>query len=74
MLDSAMVKPVVVVDYDPSWPGLFQSLRNRIAGALGGIALVVEHVGSTDVPGLASKPIIDIDVLLRYTSGGCATL
>jgi GrpB-like predicted nucleotidyltransferase (UPF0157 family) len=55
---------VVVVDYDPGWPALFQFLRGRRAGALGGIAAAIEHVGSTAVNGLAAKPIIDIDVLL----------
>jgi len=62
--DSAMANPVIVLDYDPNWPGLFQSLRKRIADALGDLAAAIEHVGSTAVPDLAAKPIIDIDVLL----------
>jgi GrpB-like predicted nucleotidyltransferase (UPF0157 family) len=61
-----MANPVIVLDYDPNWPGLFQSLRKRIADTLGDIAAAVEHVGSTAVPGLAAKPIIDIDVLLTF--------
>lgn len=59
-----MANPVIVLDYDPHWPGLFQSLRRRIADVLGDMAAAIEHVGSTAVPGLAAKPIIDIDVLL----------
>jgi GrpB-like predicted nucleotidyltransferase (UPF0157 family) len=59
-----MMNPVVVVEYDPGWPELFQSLRGRIVTALGGLATAVEHVGSTAVAGLAAKPIIDMDVLL----------
>src|SRR5271157_4573381 len=59
-----MFRPVVVVEYDPGWPALFQFFRERLTGALGGIAAAVEHVGSTAVPRLAAKPIIDIDVLL----------
>lgn len=59
-----MANPIVVVEYDPSWPGIFRSLQERIARALGEIAGAIEHVGSTAVPGLAAKPIIDIDVLL----------
>jgi hypothetical protein len=55
ILDSAMANPVIVLDYDPNWPGLFQSLRKRIADALGDMAATVEHVGSTAVPGLAAK-------------------
>jgi GrpB-like predicted nucleotidyltransferase (UPF0157 family) len=59
-----MANLVIVLDYDPNWPGLFQSLRKRIADALGDLAAAIEHVGSTAVPDLASKPVIDIDVLL----------
>jgi len=58
------LNPVVVVDYDPIWPELFESLRRRIAVALGPMASRIEHVGSTAVPCLAAKPIIDMDVLL----------
>ena len=59
-----MANPVIVLDYNPNWPMLFQSLRNRIAGALGDMTATIEHVGSTAVPDLVAKPIIDIDVLL----------
>jgi GrpB-like predicted nucleotidyltransferase (UPF0157 family) len=52
--------PVTVVDYDPDWPRLFRREADRIAAALGPRALLVEHIGSTSVPGLAAKPIIDI--------------
>jgi GrpB-like predicted nucleotidyltransferase (UPF0157 family) len=61
----ALKKGVIVVDYDPSWPIQFRSLRGKIAGVLRRMASAIEHVGSTAVPGLASKPIIDIDVLLE---------
>lgn len=60
--------PITVVDYDPRWPALFETLRAEVAGVLGDLALAIEHVGSTAVPGLAAKPIIDIDVLLRSAS------
>jgi GrpB-like predicted nucleotidyltransferase (UPF0157 family) len=59
-----MENPVIVLDYDPAWPGLFQALRKRIADALGDMAAAIEHIGSTAVPDLAAKPIIDIDVVL----------
>jgi len=62
-----MASVVVVTDYDPDWPELFQSLQSRIAQTLGTAAALIEHVGSTAVPGLAAKPIIDIDVLLVST-------
>src|SRR2546423_7947670 len=47
-------------DYDPAWPDLFAREARRIAVVLGERALRVEHVGSTSVPGLAAKPIIDM--------------
>ena len=52
--------PVVLVEYDPRWPELFRREAVRIRAALGDRALQVEHAGSTSVPGLAAKPIIDI--------------
>ncbi len=51
---------VVLVDYDPAWPSLFVRESERINSVLGRKALAIEHVGSTSVPGLAAKPIIDI--------------
>jgi GrpB-like predicted nucleotidyltransferase (UPF0157 family) len=62
-----MIESVIVVDYDPKWPELFGVLRVRIAKALGDLAAAIEHVGSTAVPGLAAKPVVDIDVLLSST-------
>jgi GrpB-like predicted nucleotidyltransferase (UPF0157 family) len=52
--------PVELVEYDPAWPGLFEREAERIRGALGESARLLEHVGSTSVPGLAAKPIVDI--------------
>lgn len=57
-------QPVIIVDYDPQWPEVFLALRFRLAAALGDCALAIEHVGSTAVPGLAAKPIIDINVVV----------
>jgi GrpB-like predicted nucleotidyltransferase (UPF0157 family) len=64
ILSRAMANPIMVVDYDPNWPIVFESLRKRIADILGDVAAAIEHVGSTAVPNLPAKPIIDIDVLL----------
>lgn len=55
---------VVVEDYNPDWPSWFESDRASIAGALGERALLIEHTGSTSVPGLPAKPIIDILLLV----------
>ena len=55
---------VVVVDYDPNWPRVFATLRAPLVQELAELAVAVEHVGSTSVPGLAAKPVIDIDVVV----------
>jgi GrpB-like predicted nucleotidyltransferase (UPF0157 family) len=51
-----------IVPYDCAWPSLFEAEAARIREAMRGLALRVEHVGSTSVPGLAAKPVIDIQV------------
>lgn len=51
---------VVVVDYDPTWPAKFAEHESRIRAALADVVLAIDHVGSTSVPGLPAKPIIDV--------------
>src|SRR5579871_2097936 len=51
---------ILIVDYDARWPDLFLREAERVRGALGRRALRIEHVGSTSVPGLPAKPIIDV--------------
>jgi GrpB-like predicted nucleotidyltransferase (UPF0157 family) len=63
-----LANPVVVVEYDAHWPATFEALRSRVAGALGELAAAIEHIGSTAVPGMAAKPIVDMDVLLKSGS------
>ena len=63
-----MAEPVVIVGYDPAWPGRYEVLRARLAEALGELAAAIEHLGSTAVPGLAAKPVIDLDVVLRSSA------
>jgi len=58
---------VTVVDYDPSWPEQFDRLRREYQAAMvaaGVPVAAIEHVGSTAVPGLAAKPIIDCDIVV----------
>ncbi len=58
---------IEVVDYDPVWAERFDALRSEYANALFGAAvpvIAIEHVGSTSVPGLAAKPIIDCDIVV----------
>ena len=56
--------PMAVVPYDPRWPEIFAAVRARADAALAGIEHVTEHVGSTSVPGLEAKPVIDMDVVV----------
>ena len=50
--------------YSPEWPKLFEARKRQIAEALPGVALNIEHIGSTAVPGLSAKPVIDIDLIV----------
>ncbi|HWB52771.1 MAG TPA: GrpB family protein [Tepidisphaeraceae bacterium] len=59
-----MPPKVIVVDYDPSWPDTFARLRANIWPSICDAATVIEHVGSTSVPGLAAKPIIDMTIIV----------
>jgi len=59
------MQTIVVVDYDPDWPAAFERVRSRVWPVVSDIALAVEHVGSTSVPALAAKPVIDISVVVR---------
>lgn len=55
---------VRLVDYDPGWPQDFAQEAARVRAVLGGRAVAIEHVGSTSVPGLSAKPIIDMLVVV----------
>ena len=56
------VKRVEVVPYDPQWPRNFEAIQKEILENLGELVVAVHHVGSTSVPGMSAKPIIDLDV------------
>lgn len=64
----------VVVDYDPTWPDRFAEQRDAILAAAGAHVVAIEHFGSTSVPGLAAKPVIDIVVAVRSLAGGGTAL
>jgi GrpB-like predicted nucleotidyltransferase (UPF0157 family) len=53
---------MIVVPYDPAWPLEFEHERERLRAALGSLALRIDHHGSTAVPGLAAKPVIDVQI------------
>ena len=59
---------IVVVPYDEKWKLCFEEIAEELRAALDQLALSIEHVGSTSVPGLAAKPIIDIDVVIEDAS------
>ena len=55
---------IVVVDYNPKWPELFRREAEKIRAALGDVTLRLEHTGSTSVPGLVAKPVIDMTLVV----------
>ena len=57
-------RKVIVVPYDAHWKTDFEAIRLEIAAAMDGLALAIEHVGSTSVEGLSAKPCIDMDVVI----------
>ena len=70
ILDEVLVggreqRKIVIADYDPAWPARFELERDRVRSALGPRALSIEHFGSTAVPGLAAKPIVDLMVTVE---------
>lgn len=54
----------IVVDYDPAWPVEFEVLKAVLARVVGPLALEIHHVGSTSIPGMIAKPVLDIDIEL----------
>ncbi|MBO9562143.1 MAG: GrpB family protein [Niastella sp.] len=61
--------PIIkVVDYSPTWPIAFEELNNLYKEKLHGLYKAIEHVGSTSVPGLAAKPVLDIDIVVEATA------
>lgn len=72
-----MIAPMVEVsEYDPAWPYRFEELRGQYASALraAGVPFVsIEHVGSTSVPGLAAKPVLDVDIVVEAVNVSAAS-
>ena len=65
-------RTIVVMPYDEKWAQAFLDIKSKLDAVLGGLPISIEHVGSTSVQGLAAKPIIDIDVVVRRTDVGAA--
>lgn len=66
-------RAVVIADYDPRWPVLFEEEKTKILAAIGHMVISIEHIGSTSVPGLGAKPIIDMMIAVSHISdaNGC---
>ena len=56
---------IIIHDYSPAWPAEFQAIRSSLQKSLGPLALRIDHIGSTSVPGLGAKDIIDIQVTVQ---------
>ncbi|MGA7729730.1 MAG: GrpB family protein [Chloroflexia bacterium] len=59
------INPIIIVAYRPEWPEEFGGIERNLQAALGELALRIDHIGSTAVPGLAAKDIIDVQVTVR---------
>jgi GrpB-like predicted nucleotidyltransferase (UPF0157 family) len=63
---------IVLVPHDPAWPAHFAAARDEILSACAGLVIEVHHVGSTSIPGIAAKPIIDMMPIVRRFEDGAA--
>ncbi len=62
-------REIAIAEHDPAWATRFEALRDPLREALAGVAVRVDHIGSTSVPGLAAKPIVDVQVHV-WPAGG----
>ena len=69
-----MPAPLRLADYDPAWPTRFAAEAARIRAAVGALAIAIEHVGSTAVPGLAGKPVLDIAIAVATEAAADACI
>jgi len=60
-----MTSRIEILPYDPRWPGEFREIGGALREAMGDLALRIDHIGSTSVPGLAAKDVIDVQVTVR---------
>src|SRR5262252_3418594 len=58
-------RTIIIMEYDPQWPARYKEHASRIRQAVGASALQIEHIGSTSVPGLGAKPVIDILLVVK---------
>ena len=60
-----MADPVGIADHDQAWQERFRAMDAELRDALGDVAVRIDHIGSTAVPGLAAKPIVDVQISVR---------
>lgn len=65
-LDKMLKRPYSIESYDPEWPIKFQLIRQDIVDSFKAKALAIEHVGSTSIPGMSAKPVIDVCVIVDH--------
>src|SRR5262245_27102911 len=68
MPESVTFAVVRVVDYDPRWPRIFRQLKDHIWPSVRGLPIAIEHIGSTAVPCMPAKPVIDVDIVIASRS------
>jgi len=56
---------ITIHDYDPTWPAQFEQIRADLQDVLGPLALRIDHIGSTSVPGLGAKDVIDVQITVK---------
>jgi len=66
---TGVTQEIVVEEYDPAWPIWFEAIQSHIWPVVADVAVRIDHVGSTSVPGLAAKPIIDLDIVVASPEG-----
>jgi GrpB-like predicted nucleotidyltransferase (UPF0157 family) len=72
--DEITLLEIVIAAYDPSWPEAYEREKTQIIGAIGDVMIGIEHVGSTSVPRMPAKPIIDIMAGVRYLRDGAGCI
>jgi GrpB-like predicted nucleotidyltransferase (UPF0157 family) len=72
-LDERFDPAIRIVEHDPDWAAQAQDELRRLSEALGSVAIRLEHVGSTAVPGLAAKPVLDLQLSVAAIEPGAAT-
>jgi len=66
MLDSHLDNHILVVEYDPAWPGAFEREKAAVCAAMADLIVDIQHIGSTAIPGLHAKPVIDVLIAVPH--------